>query len=156
MQRTCPRRVARFGWPISRSRVASRLEARAGLVPASVFKTDVTSRERRLGGFDSHALPPIPAPRDSDFILDERGRVNAPVIWLLMAGARVLHWNGKDIPEELRELPAGTYVVEAIENAPTLTPDEDRGLAEALASLRAGESRTLDQVRQTIDSIVRR
>ncbi len=73
-----------------------------------------------------------------------------------MAGARVLHWNGKDVPEELRELPAGTYVVEAGDSAPTLTPDEDRGLAEALESLRAGEGRTLDQFRQTIDSIVRR
>lgn len=66
-----------------------------------------------------------------------------------MAGARVLHWNGKDLPKELRELPAGTYVVEAVDAA-TLTPDEERGLAEA-----AGEGRTLDQVRQTIDSITR-
>ena len=78
------------------------------------------------------------------------------MIWLVMAGARVLHWNGKDIPEELRELPAGTYVVEAVETAPALTADEDQGLADALASLRAGEGRTVDQVRQTIDSIVRR
>jgi len=75
---------------------------------------------------------------------------------LLMAGARVLHWNGKDIPEELRELPAGTYVIEAVETALALTADEDQGLADALASLRAGEGRTVDQVRQTIDSIVRR
>lgn len=64
-----------------------------------------------------------------------------------MAGARVLHWNGKDIPEELRELPAGAYVVEAVDGAPALTPDEDRGLADALAALRAGEGRTIDQVR---------
>ena len=78
------------------------------------------------------------------------------VIWLVMAGARVLHWNGKDIPEELRELPAGTYVVEAVDSAPALTPDEDQGLAEALASLRAGEGRTVEQVRQTIESILRR
>ncbi len=68
----------------------------------------------------------------------------------------MLHWNGKDIPEELRELPAGTYVVEAVDSAPALTPDEDRDLAEALESLRAGEGRTLDHIRQTIDSIVRR
>ena len=40
--------------------------------------------------------------------------------------------------------------------APALTPDEDRGLANALSSLRAGEGRTLDEVRQTIDSIARR
>lgn len=73
-----------------------------------------------------------------------------------MAGARVLHWNGKDIPEELRELPAGTYVIEAVETQPALTADEDQGLADALASLRASEGRTVDQVRKTIDSIVRR
>jgi hypothetical protein len=33
------------------------MEARAGLVPASVFKTDDALREQRHGGFDSHALP---------------------------------------------------------------------------------------------------
>ncbi len=36
----------------------TRSEARAGLVPASVFKTDDALREQRHGGFDSHALPP--------------------------------------------------------------------------------------------------
>ena len=61
-----------------------------------------------------------------------------------MAGARVLHWNGKDLPEELRELPAGTYVVEALDKVPALTPDEEQGLVEALTSLRAGECRTVD------------
>lgn len=75
---------------------------------------------------------------------------------LLMAGARVLHWNGKDLPEELRELPAGTYVVEAVDTAPALLPDEDQGLADALAALRAGEGRTVEQVRKTISSILRR
>jgi hypothetical protein len=35
-----------------------------------------------------------------------------------MAGARVVHWNGKDIPDELRELPAGTYVLEPVERTP--------------------------------------
>jgi hypothetical protein len=35
------------------------MEARAGLVPASVFKTDESARERWIGGFDSLALPPI-------------------------------------------------------------------------------------------------
>ena len=76
------------------------------------------------------------------------------MIWLLMAGALVLHWNGKDVPEELRELPARTYVVEAVDTAPALTADEDQGLADALASLQAGEGRSLGQVRQTIDSLL--
>jgi hypothetical protein len=72
-----------------------------------------------------------------------------------MAGARVLRWNGKDLPEELRELPAGTYLVEAVD-ALLLTQDEDEGLAKALASLRAGGGRSLDQVRQSIASALDR
>ncbi len=73
-----------------------------------------------------------------------------------MAGARVLHWNGKDIPEELRELPAGTYVVEAVDEAPALTTDEEQGIAQALACLRAGQGRTTEQIRQRIDSLLRK
>lgn len=83
-------------------------------------------------------------------------RFGFTVIGLAMAGARVLHWNGKDIPEELRELPAGTYVVEAVDEAPLLTSEEEQGIAQALSSLRAGKGRTADQVRQTIDSILRK
>jgi len=71
-----------------------------------------------------------------------------------MAGARVLHWNGKDIPEGLRDLPAGTYVVEAVDEAPTLTTEEEQGIAQALASLHAGSGRTKEQVRQTIDAFL--
>src|SRR5438874_1648581 len=56
-RRSDPHQLA-ANWRNGIFRVASALEARVGLVPASVFKTDVTSRERRLGGFDSHALPP--------------------------------------------------------------------------------------------------
>lgn len=72
-----------------------------------------------------------------------------------MAGARVLRWNGRDIPDELRELPAGTYVVEAVD-APLLTPEEDEGLERALVSLRAGKGRSVDQVRQSIASVLDR
>ena len=45
--------------PLVMFRVVSALEARVGLVPASVFKTDDALREQRHGGFDSHALPPF-------------------------------------------------------------------------------------------------
>lgn len=73
-----------------------------------------------------------------------------------MAGAHVLNWNGKDLPTELRELPAGQYVVEAVDDASLLTPEEDNGLRLALASLKAGKGRTAEQVRQTIDVALRR
>lgn len=73
-----------------------------------------------------------------------------------MAAARTLHWNGKDLPEELRELPPGTYVVESVDQPPLLTPDEEAGLIAALASLQAGKGRTIEQVQQAIDAILRR
>jgi hypothetical protein len=77
------------------------------------------------------------------------------MVALHMAGARVVHWNGKDLPDELRELPAGTYVLEPVERTP-LTEVEEEGLRAAMTSLRAGSGRTVDQVRQRIDAIVRR
>jgi hypothetical protein len=73
-----------------------------------------------------------------------------------MVGVRSkFHWNGKDLPQELHALPPGTYVVESIDQPPLLT-EEDAGLSAALASLRAGKGRTLEQVRQTIDAILQR
>lgn len=73
-----------------------------------------------------------------------------------MAGARVPHWNGKDIPEELRELPAGTYALEAIDEVPSLTSEDEQDIGQALASLRAGQGRTSEQVRQRINSVLRK
>ena len=53
--------------------------------------------------------------------------------------ARVVTWNGRDVPAELRELPAGRYVVEAIDDdAPALSPDEEAGIEVALESYRQG------------------
>jgi hypothetical protein len=73
-----------------------------------------------------------------------------------MSAARILTWNGKDVPEELQELPAGRYTVEPAEPELTLSEEEDEGLREALASLRSGKGRTLEQVRSRVNSILRR
>jgi quercetin dioxygenase-like cupin family protein len=73
-----------------------------------------------------------------------------------MAGSRVVHWNGRDVPDELRELPAGSYVLEPVEAAHELTAEEDEGLRMAMASLRAGKGRSVDQVRHRLDAILRR
>ncbi len=73
-----------------------------------------------------------------------------------MAGSRVLTWNGKDLPAELRGLPAGRYFVESVDDAPALTEEEDEGLRQALDSLRAGRGRSVEQVRQRIDAILRK
>lgn len=73
-----------------------------------------------------------------------------------MSAARILTWNGKDVPEELQELPAGRYVVEPMDAELTLSEEEDEGIRQALASLRAGKGRTLEQVRNRVNSILRR
>jgi len=71
--------------------------------------------------------------------------------------AKVVTWNGKDIPAELRELPAGRYVIEAIdEEAPTLTPDEEAGIESALESYRQGRVVDAKRARQIIDAALGR
>jgi hypothetical protein len=70
--------------------------------------------------------------------------------------SRVLKWNGKDVPEELRSLPAGRYVVEAIDEAPALTPEEEEGLIEALRALDRGEGESTKEVRRAIDRALKR
>ena len=53
--------------------------------------------------------------------------------------ARIFTWNGKDVPTELRDLPAGRYVIEAVEDeAAALTPEEEAGIEAALESYRQG------------------
>jgi hypothetical protein len=50
----------------------------------------------------------------------------------------IVRWNGTDLPEELRKLPAGRYVVESIDHLPPLTLDEDAGIQLALDELAHG------------------
>jgi len=64
-----------------------------------------------------------------------------------------LHWNGQDLPDALRDLPPGTYLVEPLEPAPLSLADED-GLRRALAELRAGNGRSLSEVQGTIEGLV--
>ena len=66
--------------------------------------------------------------------------------------AKVVTWNGKDVPAELRELPAGRYVVEAIDDAPALSPDEEAGIEAALESYRQGRVVDAKRARQIIDA----
>jgi hypothetical protein len=74
----------------------------------------------------------------------------------LWRGTRRLHWNGKDLPDELRDLSPGTYIVESVDQPALLTHDEESGLHAALASLQAGKGRTLEQVQHAIDAILHR
>jgi hypothetical protein len=51
-----------------------------------------------------------------------------------MAKPVVVEWNGHDVPEGLRDLPAGRYVLSSVDEAVALTDDEERGLIIALES----------------------
>jgi hypothetical protein len=65
--------------------------------------------------------------------------------------ARVLTWNGKDVPAELRDLPAGRYVVEPVdEEAPALSPEEEAGIEAALESYRHGRVVDAKRAREII------
>jgi hypothetical protein len=66
--------------------------------------------------------------------------------------SRVLKWNGHDLPEELRELPPGRYVVESVDRAPELTPEQEDDLIAALREADEGQGVSLGEARQQIDS----
>jgi hypothetical protein len=71
--------------------------------------------------------------------------------------ARTLTWYGKDVPPELRELPAGRYFVEAVEEeAPELSADEEAGIEAALESYRHGRALDAERAREIIDAAFRR
>lgn len=71
--------------------------------------------------------------------------------------ARVVTWNGKDVPPELRELPAGRYVVEAVEEeGPALSPEEEVGIEAALDSYRQGRVVDANRAREIIDAALGR
>jgi hypothetical protein len=71
--------------------------------------------------------------------------------------AKIVTWNGKDVPPELHELPAGRYVVEAIEDeAPALSPEEEAGIEAALDSYRQGRVVDAKRARKIIDAALGR
>ena len=71
--------------------------------------------------------------------------------------ARILTWNGKDVPSELRDLPAGRYVVEAVDDdAPALLPEEEAGIEAALESYRQGRIVDAKRAREIIEAALGR
>jgi hypothetical protein len=69
---------------------------------------------------------------------------------------RVLTWNGRTIPVELRKLPPGKYAVESVDLVPRLTEREEAGLAAALASLDAGRGVAAEEVHDQLRALVRK
>ena len=74
-----------------------------------------------------------------------------------MPRARVMTWNGKDVPPELRELPAGRYIIEAVDGeAPTLSPEQEAGIETALESYRQARVVDAKHAREIIDAALAR
>jgi hypothetical protein len=65
-----------------------------------------------------------------------------------MASGVVVEWNGQDLPEQLRELPAGRYVLAPVDEAIALSDEEEIGL---IAALKSAETRVLSH-----DEVMRR
>ena len=59
--------------------------------------------------------------------------------------AVIVHWNGVDVPEELKSLEKGRYVLVPIDEPPELTEEQEAGLEAALASWRAGKRLSHDE-----------
>ena len=71
--------------------------------------------------------------------------------------ARLVTWNGKDVPPELRELPAGRYIVEAVEEeAPVLSPEEEAGMRPHSKLSRQGRVVDAKRAREIIDAALGR
>jgi hypothetical protein len=51
----------------------------------------------------------------------------------------LLTWDGERLPNELRGLPPGKYAIERVEEARTLTDEEEAGIEAALESMRRGD-----------------
>ena len=68
----------------------------------------------------------------------------------------IMSWNGDDLPDELRDLPAGRYVVTPVDAVAELSAEEDAGLEQALSSLRAGEGTDHQDVRNRIAAKLKR
>jgi hypothetical protein len=69
---------------------------------------------------------------------------------------RVLKWNGRDLPDELRELPPGRYVVESVDVAPELTPEQEQDLSAAIDEADAGSGISLEDARARIEQTLKR
>jgi hypothetical protein len=71
--------------------------------------------------------------------------------------ARVVEWDGKNVPAAMRSLPPGRYVLEPVDETIALTPDEESGLEKAIAGVDAGEPGvTAAEVRRSFRSARKR
>jgi hypothetical protein len=71
----------------------------------------------------------------------------------MSSAAKVIDWNGRDVPEALpellRELPPGQYTLERVLTAEEagLTPEQELGILHAREQVARGEVRSWEEVR---------
>lgn len=61
----------------------------------------------------------------------------------------LIDWDGRHVPEELRQLPPGRYVVEPV--TVPLTVEEEDGICDALDALDAGRSASFEDVMNELE-----
>jgi len=70
---------------------------------------------------------------------------------------RFVTLNGKDLPAEFCDLPAGLYIVTTVDDeAPALSPEEEAGIEAALESYRQGRVVDATRAREIIDAALGR
>ena len=55
----------------------------------------------------------------------DRSGPASKVVYRRLCIATILKWNGKDVPDKLRKLPEGRYVIESVDAVPALTAEEE-------------------------------
>ncbi len=68
----------------------------------------------------------------------------------------VLNFDGKALPEEMKSLPSGRYVLQSVDDVFPLTRDEESGLEEAARSLDRDEGLGPDEFRAELEGSSRR
>jgi hypothetical protein len=68
----------------------------------------------------------------------------------------VLNFDGKQLPEEMRSLPSGRYVLQSVDEVLALSAEEEAGIEEAARSLDRGEGFTPEEFRLKLEGTFRR
>ena len=68
----------------------------------------------------------------------------------MLHSVTIIHWNGRDLPAELRALPAGDYAIQGAEELLGLSPEEEEGVRTAMQSVDAGRGVAHEEVRARV------
>ncbi len=74
-----------------------------------------------------------------------------------MSEPHVLHWNGKDLPAELRQMRPGSYLIEPMESGMlSLSPEEDAAVQAGLDEIDRGDTLLARDVFKQLDETLRK